>query len=185
MCVYPVVFTGAAQLGECSSMVRCRHAQHDDSLCPCLVCQYTCAVSKISKRDVSLKRELKDLHELKFWLMSIPKQLIANFAFPTQRSGRDWKVKHKQGEQLQVNTFINNPRKIHGSLSLAINQAMAWRQSLSQEFPLLPGEYIPCSYALWAAATERGALACCNSSQGEREAFWINKSEDTQIIGGR
>lgn len=50
--------------------------------------------------------------------------------------------------------FINNLRKIHGSLSLAINQAMAWTESLSQEFPILPTEYMPCSCALWAAATE-------------------------------
>lgn len=52
---------------------------------------------------------------------------------------------------MQVNMFINNLRKIHGSLSLAINQAMAWTESLSQEFPVLPAEYIPCSYVLWAA----------------------------------
>lgn len=89
---------------------------------------------------MSLKRELKDLHE-KVWPISTSKQVIANSAFPTRRSGRGWKAKFKQGEQLQVNTFINNLRKIHGSLSLAINQAMAWTESLSQEFPILPPEY--------------------------------------------
>lgn len=84
---------------------------------------------------------------------------------------------------MQVNMFINNLRKIHGSLSLAINQAMAWTESLSQEFPVLPAEYIPCSYVLWAAPLSE--MFWLQQLLGGRQEVLINKSEDTQIIRGR